>query len=190
MYKYIKRIMDIALSLIGLIALSPLFLMLFFILFFDLGFPVIFKQKRFGKNNKMFYIIKFRTLYKNAPKDVPTDEFKDVDKYLSKISKIIRKLSLDELPQLYNILIGEMSIVGPRPALWNQTNLVSLREKYNANGVKPGLTGWAQINGRDNLLDEEKAKYDGYYVENISFLFDLKIFIKTFKVIFENDSRC
>lgn len=178
-YPILKRILDFALSLIGLIVLSPLFLVLAVLIKFDSKGPILFKQKRIGKNKKYFYILKFRTMKTDTPKDMPTHLLENADAYITKIGKFLRKTSLDELPQIINILKGEMSIIGPRPALWNQYDLISERDKYGANNIKPGLTGWAQINGRDELPVDVKAKLDGEYVEKMSFVFDCKCFFKT-----------
>lgn len=178
-YPILKRILDFALSLIGLIVLSPLFLVLAVLIKFDSKGPILFKQKRIGKNKKYFYILKFRTMKTDTPKDMPTHLLENADAYITKIGKFLRKTSLDELPQIINILKGEMSIIGPRPALWNQYDLISERDKYGANNIKPGLTGWAQINGRDELPVDVKARLDGEYVEKMSFVFDCKCFFKT-----------
>ena len=177
--KYVKRYLDILLSLIGIFVSGiPMMIMAIVIFLEDHGNPV-FTQKRIGKNRKYFYIYKFRTMKKDAPKDMPTHLFTDADKYLLKCGRIFRKTSLDELPQLFNILKGDMSLIGPRPALWNQTDLVAEREKYGANSVLPGLTGWAQVNGRDELEIPEKARLDGEYVRKLSFVMDVKCFFKT-----------
>lgn len=178
-YPILKRILDFALSLIGLIVLSPLFLVLAVLIKFDSKGPILFKQKRIGKNKKYFYILKFRTMKTDTPNDMPTHLLENADAYITKIGKFLRKTSLDELPQIINILKGEMSIIGPRPALWNQYDLISERDKYGANNIKPGLTGWAQINGRDELPVDVKARLDGEYVEKMSFVFDCKCFFKT-----------
>ncbi|MDD3377610.1 MAG: sugar transferase, partial [Candidatus Riflebacteria bacterium] len=180
MYFTIKRFIDLIVALVAVILLSPLFVLIFIAIKLDSPGPVFFKQKRFGKNKKYFNILKFRTMQKEAPKDVPTHLFTDSPQYLTRVGKILRKTSLDELPQLINILAGQMSIVGPRPALWNQQDLIDERDKYGANDITPGLTGWAQVNGRDELPIDLKAKLDGEYVNNISFLFDIKCFFKTF----------
>lgn len=183
MYFTIKRFIDLIVALVAVILLSPLFVIIFVAIKLDSPGPVFFKQKRVGKNKKHFNILKFRTMQKEAPKDVPTHLFTDSPQYLTRVGKILRKTSLDELPQLINILAGQMSIVGPRPALWNQQDLIDERDKYGANDITPGLTGWAQVNGRDELPIDLKAKLDGEYVNNISFLFDIKCFFKTFSVV-------
>lgn len=149
--------------------------------------PVIFKQKRIAKGKKTFNILKFRTMRIETPKDTPTHLLENPDSYITKTGKFLRKYSLDELPQLYNIFIGQMSIIGPRPALWNQYDLIAERDKYGANDVRPGLTGWAQVNGRDELSIEEKAKLDGEYVSNISFLMDCRCFLKTIMTVIKHD---
>lgn len=177
--KYVKRILDFTLSLIAMIILWPIFLLIAIIIKIDSKGPVFFKQKRVGKNKKHFYILKFRTMRTDTPKDMPTHMLKNPEMFITKVGKFLRKTSLDELPQIINILKGEMSIIGPRPALWNQYDLIEERDKYGANDVYPGLTGWAQIKGRDELPIDIKAKYDGEYVERMSFAFDLKIFFKT-----------
>ncbi|WP_041140167.1 sugar transferase [Beduini massiliensis] len=180
MYKYyIKRALDFILSLLGLILLSPIFLVLCIWIKLDSKGPILFKQKRFGKNKHYFYILKFRTMYIDTPKDTPTHLLANPNQYITKAGHFLRKTSLDELPQIINILKGEMSVIGPRPALWNQEDLINLREQYHANDVKPGLTGWAQINGRDELEIEVKASLDGDYVKHMSFLFDCKCFFGT-----------
>ena len=177
--KYIKRYLDIILSLIGIVlCIIPMGIIAIIIFLEDNGSP-IFSQKRIGKNRKYFMLYKFRTMRKDAPRDIPTHLFKDADKYLLKSGRIFRKTSLDELPQLFNILKGDMSLIGPRPALWNQEDLAEEREKYEANSVLPGLTGWAQVNGRDELSISEKARLDGEYVRKITFFMDLKCFVRT-----------
>lgn len=186
-YPIIKRIIDFILSLIGLIILSPLFLILALIIKLDSKGPVFFKQKRVGKNKKCFYILKFRTMRVDTPKDMPTHMLENPDVFITKVGKFLRKTSLDELPQLINILKGEMSIIGPRPALWNQYDLIAERDRYGANDIYPGLTGWAQINGRDELPIDVKAKYDGEYVEKMSFAFDCKCFFGTIVSVLKHD---
>lgn len=178
-YPVVKRIIDFTLSLIAMLILWPLFLVMAIIIKIDSKGPVFFKQKRVGKNKKHFYILKFRTMRTDTPNDMPTHLLKDPEAFITKSGKFLRKTSLDELPQIINILKGEMSIIGPRPALWNQYDLIAERDKYNANNVYPGLTGWAQINGRDELPIDIKSKLDGQYVEKIGLLFDIKIFLKT-----------
>ena len=180
MYRnYFKRLIDILLSLIGLILLLPVFLILAIAIKLDSKGPILFKQKRVGINKKHFYILKFRTMKIDTPKDTPTHLLKNPEQYITRVGKFLRKTSLDELPQIWNILMGHMSIIGPRPALWNQHDLIAERDKYGANDIRPGLTGWAQINGRDELPIEVKAKLDGEYVEKMSFWMDVKCFFGT-----------
>ncbi|WP_296876508.1 sugar transferase [Thomasclavelia sp.] len=183
----IKRILDFILYLCGLIVLSPVFLILCIWIKLDSKGPVLFKQKRVGINKTYFNIYKFRTMYIDTPKDMPTHMLADPDQYITKAGKFLRKTSLDELPQILNILKGEMSIIGPRPALWNQDDLIEERDKYRANDVRPGLTGWAQINGRDELEIPVKARLDGEYVKRISFLFDIKCFLGTIMSVLKSD---
>ncbi|MFQ6793620.1 MAG: sugar transferase [Thomasclavelia sp.] len=183
----IKRILDFVLSLCGLIILSPVFLILCIWIKLDSKGPVLFKQKRIGINKTYFNIYKFRTMYIDTPKDMPTHMLADPDQYITKAGKFLRKTSLDELPQILNIIKGEMAIIGPRPALWNQDDLIEERDKYKANDVRPGLTGWAQINGRDELEIPVKAKLDGEYVKRISFLFDIKCFLGTITSVLKSD---
>lgn len=176
---YIKRIIDFVLALIGLIVLSPVFIVLILCIKLDSRGPVLFKQRRIGKDKTEFYILKFRTMKTDTPSDTPTHLLKNSEDYITRVGKFLRKTSLDELPQIINIVKGEMSIVGPRPALWNQYDLIEERDKYKANDVLPGLTGWAQINGRDELPIDVKAKLDGEYVEKINLAFDIQVFLKT-----------
>nr|WP_242597342.1 sugar transferase [Desemzia sp. C1] len=172
--------MDILLSILGLIALSPVFLLLIIAIKLDSKGPILFKQKRVGLHKKHFYILKFRTMRIDTPKDTPTHLLVNPDQWITRVGKFLRKTSLDELPQILNIIKGDMSIIGPRPALWNQYDLIAERDIYGANDVPAGLTGWAQINGRDELPIEKKAILDGEYVEKMNFLFDVKCFIGTF----------
>lgn len=187
MYLKSKRKIDFILSLIAIIILSPLFLILSLIIKVDSKGPVFFKQKRIGMNKKYFYILKFRTMRTDTPKDTPTHLLQNPDMFITKIGKFLRKTSLDELPQIINILKGEMSIIGPRPALWNQDDLIKERDKYGANNVPVGLTGWAQINGRDELSIPLKAQLDGEYVENIGIKMDIKCFIGTIVNVLKYD---
>ncbi|MCM3356556.1 sugar transferase [Psychrobacillus sp. MER TA 171] len=187
MYMKFKRLIDIVLSLFGLIIFSPVFLILIIAIKFESQGPVLFKQKRIGIHKKHFFILKFRTMRLNSPQDTPTHLLDNPEQYITKIGKFLRKTSLDELPQIWNIFIGEMSIVGPRPALWNQYDLIEERDKYRANDVKPGLTGWAQINGRDEITIEDKAKLDGEYVHQIGFGIDVKCFFKTIISVVKSD---
>ncbi|WP_443659356.1 sugar transferase [Clostridium algidicarnis] len=184
MYHYIKRIIDFTMALIGLIILSPLFILLAIIIKLDSKGPVFFKQKRVAKDKLYFNILKFRTMRVDTPKDMPTHMLNNPDAFITRLGRFLRKTSLDELPQIINILKGEMSIVGPRPCLWNQYDLIAERDKYGANNIHPGLTGWAQVNGRDELPIDVKAKLDGEYVKRMNFTFDVKIFFMTiFRVI-------
>lgn len=177
--KYIKRAIDFILALCGLIILSPVFLVLILWIKIDSKGPVLFKQKRVGLHKTYFQILKFRTMYADTPADVPTHLLKNPEARITKAGRFLRRSSLDELPQILNILAGQMSVVGPRPALWNQDDLVAERDKYGANDVMPGLTGYAQINGRDELPIPIKAELDGYYAKHISFSLDTKIFFGT-----------
>ena len=185
--KYIKRIIGFSLSLLGLIVLSPFLLILILAIKVDSPGPIFFKQKRVGKNKTHFNIYKFRTMKIYTPKDTPTHLLANPDAYITRVGKFMRKTSLDELPQLINIFKGEMAVIGPRPALWNQFDLIAERDKYGANDIRPGLTGWAQINGRDELEIEHKASLDGYYAENEGFLLDVKCFVGTIISVFKSD---
>jgi O-antigen biosynthesis protein WbqP len=185
--KYFKRFLDIICSFTLIIVLLFLFIFISFAIKFTSKGKILYKQKRIGKNKKEFYILKFRTMKMTAPCDVPTHLLQNPELYITAIGKVLRKTSLDELPQLFNILKGDMSLVGPRPALWNQYDLVSERELYNANTVRPGLTGWAQVNGRDELPIPIKAKYDGEYIKRISFKFDLVCILKTVKCVIRHE---
>lgn len=178
-YLKIKRFIDIILSSLGLIMLAPVFLVIIIAIKFDSPGPVLFKQKRVGIYMSHFHILKFRTMSIDTPKDTPTHLLENPDQWITKIGKFLRKTSLDELPQIMNILKGEMSIIGPRPALWNQFDLIKERDKYGANEVPVGLTGWAQINGRDELEVEVKAKLDGEYAHNVSMRMDWTCFWMT-----------
>lgn len=179
--------MDILFSIVGIIVLSPIFILLFIAIKLDSRGPIFFRQKRVGIHKKHFHILKFRTMRIDTPKDCPTHLLKDPEQYITKVGKFLRKTSLDELPQIFNILKGEMSIIGPRPALWNQYDLIEERDKYGANDVPPGLTGWAQINGRDELPIKEKAKLDGVYVDNMGFRFDCKCFFGTITSVLKHE---
>ena len=174
-------------SFFAIVFLSPIYLPICIIVKCTSAGPVFFKQKRVGLNKEHFEILKFRTMRIDTPKDVPTHELSDPTKWITRVGKILRKTSLDELPQLFNIFKGEMSIIGPRPALWNQFDLIEERDKYGANGVRPGLTGLAQISGRDELEIPVKAKLDGEYVEKMSFAFDIKCFIKTIGSVIKSE---
>ncbi|MCC4044182.1 sugar transferase [Enterococcus gallinarum] len=188
MYKdRVKRGIDFLLSLAGIIILSPFFLILCLAIKVDSKGPIIFKQKRVGKDKSHFNIYKFRTMKIDTPKEMPTHLLENPDFFITKVGKFLRKTSLDELPQLFNILKGDMTVIGPRPALWNQYDLIEERDKYGANDIRPGLTGLAQISGRDELEIQEKAKLDGYYTEHISFGMDVKCFFGTIISVFKSD---
>lgn len=186
-YSKVKRMFDVILSLMGLVVLSPVLLVLIIAIKVDSRGPVLFCQKRVGIHKTHFQILKFRTMRIDTPKDMPTHLLKNPEQYITKVGRFLRKTSLDELPQILNILKGDMSIVGPRPALWNQYDLIAERDKYGANDVRPGLTGWAQINGRDELEIPVKAKLDGEYVAKMSLAMDLKCFLGTFLSVLRAD---
>lgn len=187
MYKnFWKRFFDALLSFIGAIVLIPVFLIIAVAIFIDDPGPVLFKQKRVGKNKELFWLHKFRSMKIKTP-DLPTHLLTNPEQYITRVGRILRKTSLDELPQVYDILIGKMSIIGPRPALWNQDDLIAERDKYGANDIRPGLTGWAQINGRDELEIDVKAKLDGEYVEKLSFSFDCRCFFGTILSVLKSD---
>ncbi|NGM83581.1 sugar transferase [Paenibacillus sp. 7124] len=186
-YTKVKPVIDTLLALVALLCLWPFFIIIAVAIKLESRGPILFKQKRIGKHKREFYILKFRTMRTDTPKDMPTHLLKNPEACITRVGKFLRKTSLDELPQIINILKGEMSIIGPRPALWNQYDLLEERDKYGANEIKPGLTGWAQINGRDELPNEEKAKYDGTYTKNVSFLFDVKIFVMTIVRVLKSD---
>lgn len=183
---FFKRLIDIVLSALGILFLALPMLIVAIIIKLDSPGPVLFRQKRIAKGKGTFTILKFRSMPISAPRDMPTHQLQNAESLLSSFQKFIRKSSLDELPQLFCIFAGSMSIVGPRPALWNQDDLIAERDKYGANDVKPGLTGWAQINGRDELEIPLKARLDGEYVQKMSFLFDLKCFLGTFTAVFSS----
>ena len=185
--KFFKRLIDIFLSFFGIVFLSLPMLIIAIAIKCDSKGPVFFKQKRVGIHKKHFNILKFRTMRTDTPHDAPTHELNDPKRWITKVGGFLRKTSLDELPQLFNIFGGSMSVIGPRPALWNQDDLIAERDKYGANDVKPGLTGWAQINGRDELEIPLKAKLDGEYVERMSFGFDCKCFFGTIKSVLKSD---
>ena len=185
--RYFKRIIDLALSACGIIVLAIPMLIIALAIKIDSKGPVFFTQKRVGKNKKLFTILKFRTMRTDTPHDAPTHELSDPTKWITKVGGFLRKTSLDELPQIFNIFVGQMSIIGPRPALWNQDDLIAERDKYGANDVKPGLTGWAQINGRDELEIPLKAKLDGEYVQKMGFFFDCKCFFGTIVSVLKSD---
>lgn len=178
-YLPFKRFFDIFLSLLAIIVFSPLYIIIAIIVKCTSKGPIFFKQERIGKNKKYFKILKFRTMRIDTPKDVPTHMLENPEQYITGIGRFLRKTSLDEIPQAFNIFVGQMSVVGPRPALWNQDDLVAERDKYHANEIVPGLSGWAQCNGRDTLPIPEKAKLDGEYVKRFNIWFDIRIVFKT-----------
>ena len=186
--KYVKRIIDIILSFGGLVILSPIYAIIAIAIKIDDPGPVLFTQKRVGQNKQYFKLHKFRSMKMSTPRDVPTHMLDDPDQYITRVGKFLRKHSLDELPQVWDIFIGNMSVIGPRPALWNQDILTSERDKYHANDVKPGLTGWAQINGRDELEIPDKAKLDGDYVKDLGPAMDAKVFMKSLGVFGKDES--
>ncbi len=187
MYFILKRIADTMISLIGLIVLSPIFLVLMILIKIDSKGPILFKQKRIGRHKKYFMIYKFRTMRIDTPRDTPTHMLENPDQWITKMGKFLRKTSLDELPQIMNILKSDMSIVGPRPALWNQYDLMEERDKYDVHKLYPGLTGYAQINGRDELSIKDKAALDGYYVKHFGLWIDIKVFFGTILSIIKSD---
>ena len=185
--KFGKRFLDIVLSGCGIVVLAPVYLILAIAIKIDDPGPVFFRQKRVGIHKTHFQILKFRTMKMCTPKDTPTHLLENPQQYITRVGGVLRKLSLDELPQILQIFTGEMSIIGPRPALWNQFDLIEERDKYGANDVRPGLTGWAQINGRDELPIDVKARFDGEYVKNLSFAFDCKCFFGTIASVLRSD---
>jgi len=187
LYLKVKRLLDVLLSLIGLVLLSPIFLAVIIAIKLDSKGPILFKQKRVGIHKTHFQILKFRTMRIDTPKDTPTHLLENPETYITKVGKFLRKSSLDELPQIINILKGDMSVIGPRPALWNQFDLIEERDRYGANDVPPGLTGWAQINGRDELPIETKAKLDGEYAEKIGLVIDVICFFGTIFSVLRSD---
>ncbi len=188
MYKnFLKRVFDFLISFVAIVVLIPVWIILTIAIFVTDPGTIVFKQNRVGKNKKIFKILKFRTMKMSTPRDVPTHLLENPDRYFTPIGKFLRKTSLDELPQLFNIFAGQMAIIGPRPALWNQDDLIAERDKYGANSIRPGLTGWAQINGRDELEISEKARLDGEYVGKLSFAFDVKCFFGTIKSVLKHD---
>ncbi|MCY7017824.1 sugar transferase [Streptococcus sanguinis] len=187
MYKFFKRTLDIVLSFLGMLILSLFFLLLVLAIKLDSKGPVLFKQKRVGLHKKHFYILKFRTMRMDTPKDTPTHLLENPEQWITKVGKFLRKTSLDELPQIWNIFVGDMSIIGPRPALWNQYDLIEERDRYGANDVLPGLTGWAQIHGRDELPIAKKAELDGYYIQHLSFGLDVRCFFGTIKSVAKSE---
>ena len=185
--KYGKRILDIILSGCGILVLAPVYLILAIAIKVDDPGPVFFRQKRVGIHKTHFNILKFRTMKMDTPRDMPTHLLTNPEQYITRVGKVLRKFSLDELPQIFQIFTGDMSVIGPRPALWNQFDLIEERDKYGANDVRPGLTGWAQINGRDELPIDVKARLDGEYVQNLSFAFDCKCFFGTIASVLKSE---
>ena len=185
--KYGKRLLDLLLSGCGILVLTPVYLILALAILIDDPGPVFFRQKRVGIHKTYFHILKFRTMKMETPRDVPTHLLENPEQYITRVGRILRKTSLDELPQIFQIFTGKMSIIGPRPALWNQYDLIAERDKYGANDIRPGLTGWAQINGRDELPIDVKARLDGEYVEKLSFPFDCKCFFGTILSVVRNE---
>ena len=185
--KFFKRIIDLVLSFLGIIVLLLPMAVIAAVIKAGSPGPVLFKQKRVGIHKTHFDLLKFRTMRTDTPHDIPTHMLAEPEQYITGVGRFLRKTSLDELPQIFNILVGQMSIIGPRPALWNQYDLIAERDKYSANDVLPGLTGWAQINGRDELEIPVKAALDGEYVEKMSFLFDVKCFFGTFASVLKSD---
>ena len=182
--KFFKRFLDIVLSGMAIVVLSPLLLLLAALVRLDSKGPVFFKQKRVGKGNTHYQILKFRSMYADTPHDMPTHMLGNAQSHITRVGKVLRVTSLDELPQLFNIFAGQMSIVGPRPALWNQFDLIQERDKYGANDLVPGLTGYAQINGRDEIPIQQKARLDGWYVQHIGFITDCRIILGTVSAVF------
>ena len=187
MYKIVKRAADIIISLLSMIILSPLFILLILAIKLDSKGPILFKQRRVGKDKVIFSILKFRTMKIDTPKDMPTHLLDNPACYITRVGRVLRATSLDELPQIWNILIGQMSIIGPRPALWNQFDLIAERDKYGVNDLLPGLSGWAQVNGRDELPIEIKAKFDGEYAQRISMSMDVKCLFRTIIQVIKKD---
>lgn len=185
--KYAKRLIDLLLSACAIVALSPVYLLICIAIVADDPGPVFFRQKRVGIHKTHFLILKFRTMKVSTPKDVPTHLLENPEQYITRVGKFLRKTSLDELPQIFQIFTGKMAIIGPRPALWNQFDLIAERDKYGANDVRPGLTGWAQINGRDELPIDVKARFDGEYVQNLNFAFDCKCFFGTIRSVLKSE---
>ena len=185
--KYAKRLIDLLLSACAIVVLSPVYLLICLAIVADDPGPVFFRQKRVGIHKTHFWILKFRTMKVSTPKDVPTHLLENPEQYITRVGKFLRKTSLDELPQIFQIFTGKMAIIGPRPALWNQFDLIAERDKYGANDVRPGLTGWAQINGRDELPIDVKARFDGEYVHNLSFAFDCKCFFGTIRSVLKSE---
>ena len=178
-YEHIKRIGDLIIASLAIVFLLPLLIITYVLIKLESPGPALFRQKRYGKDKKIFNVYKFRSMRTTAPRNIPTNDFHDAHTYITRVGRIIRKLSIDELPQLFNVLQGHMSLVGPRPVVLTETSLIDERDKHGANAVKPGITGWAQVNGRDELDDILKAEMDGYYVANYGLITDLKCILKT-----------
>ena len=185
--KFVKRMLDLIISFFGILILAPVLLVLMAAIKLSSPGPVFFTQKRVGIHKSHFRILKFRTMRVDTPRDMPTHLLTNPEQWITKVGKVLRKTSLDELPQIFQIFSGKMSIIGPRPALWNQYDLIAERDKYGANDIVPGLTGWAQVNGRDELEIDVKARFDGEYAENISFKMDVKIFFMTIKNVLSHE---
>ena len=185
--KFGKRVLDLVLSACAIVVLLPVYLLISAAIVLDDPGPVFFRQKRVGIHKTHFQILKFRTMKMNTPKDVPTHLLENPEQYITRVGRVLRKTSLDELPQIFQIFTGKMSIIGPRPALWNQFDLIEERDRYGANDVRPGLTGWAQINGRDELPIDVKARFDAEYVQNLSFRFDCKCFFGTITSVLKSE---
>ena len=186
-YLKLRRITDFILSALGIAILFPIFLVIIVAIKLDSTGPILFKQKRFGIHKRYFNILKFRTMRIDTPKDTPTHLLENPQQWITKVGRFLRKTSLDELPQIFNILKGEMSIIGPRPALWNQHDLINERDKYGANDIPVGLTGWAQINGRDELDIDAKARLDGEYAKKLGFMMDVRCFIATIASVLKSE---
>ena len=182
-----KRLLDIVLSVIGMLFLSPVILIIVLAIKIDSKGPVLFRQKRVGIGKSHFYMLKFRTMRTDTPGETPTHLLENPERYITRVGRFLRKTSLDELPQIWNILVAHMSLVGPRPALWNQYDLIEERDRYGANDVRPGLTGWAQVNGRDELAIDIKAKLDGDYIQKMNFIFDVKCILLTAAKVLRRD---
>lgn len=189
-YAFVKRTFDIVVSLVALVILSPLFLVVSIIASLDTKGKPLFVQQRMGRNNEPFYVFKFRTMNVAAPREVATHKLEDPGKYISRVGETLRRLSIDELPQLINVLIGDMSLVGPRPVVLSETDLITLRKRNGANRVRPGMTGLAQISGRDNVTIEEKARLDSVYAANVSAAMDLKILFKSVGYVLKSKGIC
>lgn len=185
--RFIKRALDIILSGIGIVVLSPVLLLIPLLIKCEDKGPVFFTQKRVGIHKSYFNILKFRTMRVDTPRDMPTHLLTNPEQWITRVGKVLRKTSLDELPQIFQIFSGKMSIIGPRPALWNQYDLIAERDKYGANDITPGLTGWAQVNGRDELEIDVKARFDGEYAEKLSFGMDVRIFFMTIKNVLSHE---